>query len=68
LDFYLLSDIFGLRNETESHNVIEFLQPINEVAGGNAQDVQAQSFFQQSLVRLMNAMASVKSGRDYLGN
>ena len=29
--------------------------------------MQGSNSFQQSIVRLMNAMASIKSGRDYLG-
>ena len=59
LTSYLRSDIFGLRknNQDISKHVVAL---ISGQKSGNGT-------FQQSVVRLMNAMASIKSGRDYLG-
>ena len=57
LNSYLNHDIFGLRKPKP--NVVGL------ISQGPSED--DQSTFQQSVVRLMNAMASVKSGRDYLG-
>lgn len=55
LSSYLQSDIFGLRKKI-NNQMVELISS------------QGHTTFQQSIVRLMNAMASIKSGRDYLGN
>ena len=56
LSSYLQSDIFGLRKKI-NNQVVELIS-----------SQHGHTTFQQSIVRLMNAMASIKSGRDYLGN
>ncbi len=79
LSSYLASDLLGLKsnhynvnnnnnnntkdNKNRNNSVIVYLKP-----AAPAVTTASNSFYQQSIVRLMNAMASVKIGRDYLGN
>ena len=60
LNSYLNHDIFGLRKPQS--NVVDLISKES-----SERSIEEHSSFQQSVVRLMNAMASVKSGRDYLG-
>ena len=63
LNSYLRSDILGLKVTKTNPNPVMQLIDAKTILENDP-----QAMFQQSVVRLMNAMASIKSGRDYLGN
>ena len=65
LNSYLRSDILGLK---VSHKNSDHQNPVMQLIDAKTILENPQAMFQQSVVRLMNAMASIKSGRDYLGN
>lgn len=67
LNSYLRSDILGLKVSTNNKNN-DHPNPVMQLIDAQTILANPQAMFQQSVVRLMNAMASIKSGRDYLGN